>query len=224
MKNLNVPDKHKHLPVAVCCVIRNSENKVLLVSRKDDPTSFGLPGGKVDLDETPQEAIIREVREETGLDIVLGPSIYKKMCPKHAPEGQDFYAFAFVALSYSGRLATQETGIVKWGTWRDQEDGQFADYNRGVLACLHDFDWHMSSWRYLADEESTGMGIPLLKALNDGPAKAEELAERLGYTLEHVTNALLNLGNVYLVTGFEGSYYILSLTGKKLLEFEQWAN
>lgn len=141
--SLTIPDKWKHLPVAVCCVIRNDEGQILLVSRKDDPTSFGLPGGKVDLGETPQEAIIREVKEETGLDIVLGPAIFQQMCPKHAPEeegGQDFYAFAFVALSYSGDISSDEAGLVKWGSWKDQENGQFAEYNKGVRKQLATYD------------------------------------------------------------------------------------
>lgn len=136
----NLRNKKPHLPEAVCCVIRNKENpeQILLVSRKDDPSIFGLPGGKVDeKDASPYEAIIREVKEETGLDVVLDEyPIFARVCRRHAPEGTDFFAYAYVALKYSGELRTQESGVLKWGTWEDQETGTFAEYNRGVREAL----------------------------------------------------------------------------------------
>ena len=51
-------------------VIRN--NKVLLVKRKQPPDEglWAIPGGRVKLGETLQKAAEREVKEETGLDIV----------------------------------------------------------------------------------------------------------------------------------------------------------
>ena len=50
-------------------VILNDKGEVCLVSRKEDHSDFGLAGGKVDEGETYEEAAIREVKEETGLDI-----------------------------------------------------------------------------------------------------------------------------------------------------------
>lgn len=51
------------------CLVQN-ENHVLLLDRQHDSFSgFIPPGGKVDFPESFTEAAIREVKEETGLDI-----------------------------------------------------------------------------------------------------------------------------------------------------------
>ena len=51
--------------------------KVLIVKRKYDPLAgqWSLPGGGVELGETLEDSIVREMREETGLEIEVGPVI-----------------------------------------------------------------------------------------------------------------------------------------------------
>jgi len=45
------------------------DDKVLLIQRKNDPYKgeWALPGGFMDMNETPEQAVIRELQEETGL-------------------------------------------------------------------------------------------------------------------------------------------------------------
>jgi len=56
---------------ATAIFITNKERELLVVRRANEPAkgSFDLPGGFVDVHETAEEAIIREVKEETGLQI-----------------------------------------------------------------------------------------------------------------------------------------------------------
>lgn len=55
-------------PVAVGALLINVRGEVLSISRKTDPTDFGIVGGKVEPGETEAQAMVRELREETGLE------------------------------------------------------------------------------------------------------------------------------------------------------------
>ncbi len=49
------------------------EGKIVLIRRRNPPfkDSFALPGGFVEVGETVEEAVVREAKEETGLDIEI---------------------------------------------------------------------------------------------------------------------------------------------------------
>jgi len=56
---------------AVVAFIVNKENQLLVCRRAKEPAkgTLDLPGGFIDMCETAEEGIIREVREETGLEV-----------------------------------------------------------------------------------------------------------------------------------------------------------
>lgn len=57
-----------------CAIIRNEDNEVLIVQRggeSDHPFKWEFPGGKRDADESPEECIIREIKEELSIEIVI---------------------------------------------------------------------------------------------------------------------------------------------------------
>ena len=114
---------------AVTALIFNG-GKILGVSRKDDHTKMGLPGGKVDGDETLIEAIKRETLEETGLEIVVIESIYKRMDGEY--ECTTFLC-SLVQSHPGDDFPTTESGRVAWITWEDLFNGAFREYNLALF-------------------------------------------------------------------------------------------
>ncbi len=58
-------------PVVSVGAVILRDDQVLLVKRGVQPSAglWSIPGGAIELGETPEEALVREVREETGLDV-----------------------------------------------------------------------------------------------------------------------------------------------------------
>ena len=61
---------HRRILLTGCCVfIRNPEGQILMQQRKHPYGKWGLPGGLMELGESTEDTVRREVKEETGLDI-----------------------------------------------------------------------------------------------------------------------------------------------------------
>ena len=122
----------KH-PRAACTVILSPSRKlVLAVSRKDDQTKFGLPGGKVDPGETVRQCAVRETHEETGLLVHIVRKVYDGLCEGEVPH--ETACYLAMAEEWSGE--TKESGKVEWVDWNVLLRGPFADYNRRVYGEL----------------------------------------------------------------------------------------
>ena len=83
---------------------------VLMVGRKDDPGNFGLPGGKAERNETPEETAVRELREETSIE--TWPSALEVLHIGYTPRCR--LATVYLCRGYHGEAAPMEDVPVEW--------------------------------------------------------------------------------------------------------------
>lgn len=120
----------KMLAAAVLCIAE--DGKVLAVSRRDDPTMLGLPGGSVDPGETPMEAAARELYEETGLTAT-------NLNPIFASGDSDGYTTITFVGHVTGNIKTDESGVIRWVHPKvlvDPVSSPFTDYNTKLFVHL----------------------------------------------------------------------------------------
>jgi 8-oxo-dGTP diphosphatase len=95
-------------------IIPFPNNKILLIKRKTIPfrNYWALPGGRMDPGETIEQTIVREVKEETGLDVEV-VSVVGEYVEKGAREGveYEYYPTCFVVKPVGGELLKQDSEI-----------------------------------------------------------------------------------------------------------------
>jgi len=105
---------------ATLCYVFNG-NKVLMINRnkrKDDMHlgKWNGLGGKFNPGETPEECVIREVYEESGL-LIKNPVLKGFITFPSFDEEDDWYVFVFTANEFSGNLKDSDEGELEWIDW-----------------------------------------------------------------------------------------------------------
>ena len=102
--------------LATLCYIKHDDH-TLMIYRNKKPNDIhagkwnGL-GGKFEPGESPEECILREVREESGLQI-RNPKLHGLlMFPDF--KGNDWYVFVFTAREFNGELIDSPEGKLEW--------------------------------------------------------------------------------------------------------------
>ena len=102
----------------LCYVIDKSQNKTLMIHRVKKENDYhegkwnGL-GGKLELGESPEDCVIREIKEEAGL-IIKNPRMHGFITFPNFDKVDDWYVFIFTAEDFKGNLIDSPEGNLKW--------------------------------------------------------------------------------------------------------------
>lgn len=121
-------------PRSVVALVMRPDGQLLAVSRRDRPDDLGLPGGKIDPGETPEQALVRELREETNLEAKDFTFCYERV---DRSDGR--VAWCYRVAAWDGSPLQREAGIrVAWVTPERLLDERctFREYNRGLIESL----------------------------------------------------------------------------------------
>lgn len=104
------------LALVVAVALIDADNRVLIAQRPEGKPMAGLwefPGGKVEAGERPEETLIRELREELGID-VKEPCLAPLTFASHAYETFHLLMPLYVCRRWDGLAHAREGQTLKW--------------------------------------------------------------------------------------------------------------
>ena len=103
--------RRENAELTVLCLLTDGGRLLLQNRTKADWRGYALPGGHVEPGESFVDAVKREMREETGLEIEDPRLVGVKQFPI---EGGRYVVLLFRATAYSGTLVSSDEGRMEW--------------------------------------------------------------------------------------------------------------
>ena len=125
----------------VACALIDVDGRVLLAQRPEGKAMAGLwefPGGKIDAGETPEAALIRELREELGVDTsesCLAPLTFAS----HAYADFHLLMPLYVCRVWSGTPRSREGQRLAWATAAQLSDYPMPEADKPLIPILRDW-------------------------------------------------------------------------------------
>jgi 8-oxo-dGTP diphosphatase len=123
----------------VGAIVRHSDGRILVIQRDHPPAEgrWSLPGGRVEPGEDAEAAVVREVREETGLDVAVVREV--GTVTRQAPSGGRFVIRDFLVSPIADRapIAADDARDARFVT---QDQLRALDTTDGLIEALQDWD------------------------------------------------------------------------------------
>lgn len=130
------------------------DDKILLQdSVKNDWKGFTLPGGHIEIGESIVDAIIREMKEETGLTVVNPKLCGVKQFPikDGKYENGRYLVFLFKANEFYGDVVSSEEGSMHWIRKEELENVNLvSDFNELLNVMPDD---NLSEFQYIVEND-----------------------------------------------------------------------
>ena len=138
--------------LTVLCLLKDGDKYLLQNRVKKDWQGYTLPGGHIEPSESIVDAVIREMKEETGLTVHDPRLCGVKQFPldHKSYSGGRYIVFLFVATEYSGKLKSSDEGAMHW-VHRDELDkvNLVSDFHE-LMEVMLSFD--LSEFQYVVDD------------------------------------------------------------------------
>ena len=125
-------------PIIASSAVVKHDDKILLIKRKHAPGigKWALPGGIVEYGETVEQAAIREVKEETNIDITIEKllNVYSLILRDENGEVKYHYAIICFESSYKNSLLTPNQEIVEAGWYNHEKLATISMVSTTILA------------------------------------------------------------------------------------------
>jgi len=144
-------DRSERVELAVLCLIKDGD-RILLQNRvKKDWQGYTLPGGHVECGESFVDAVIREMKEETGLTIIKPRMVGIKQFPMQNGRYEDgrYVVLLFTADQFAGEVVSSEEGEMEWVNRSEISKISAVDDLEELLQVFDDPD--LTEFQYLVD-------------------------------------------------------------------------
>ena len=105
------------MKLATLCYLRKDGHTLMLhrIKKENDmhPGKWNGLGGKLEPGESPEECVVREVEEESGLRI-RNPRLHGIITFPAFDGLDDWYVFVFTASEFEGELIDSREGVLRW--------------------------------------------------------------------------------------------------------------
>jgi 8-oxo-dGTP diphosphatase len=129
-----------NIKLVVCVALIDEDGRVLIAQRPEGKSLAGFwefPGGKVEMNESPETALIRELHEELGIN-TWGSCLAPLTFASHKYDEFHLLMPLYVCRKWSGIVQARENQALKWLTPAQILKVKMLPADLPLVACLRD--------------------------------------------------------------------------------------